>query len=271
MNTALTIAGSDAGGGAGIQADLKTFQEYGVFGTSVITVLTAQNTKGVQAIYPQTEQAVADQMHSVLSDIGADAVKTGMLYSAGIIETVADLIEHYQVKNLVIDPVMYAKGGAALLRRDAMDALKSRLLPLASLITPNLHEACEIIGLDDIRTVEQMKEAAKRMLELGPAHVLLKGGHLDDDICVDILCTGDQVIELEAQRVHTRHTHGTGCTLSAAIAAGLARGLSMEESVSLGKKFITAAIANSPSVGHGIGPVGHHAYRDKFHWSKSLV
>lgn len=266
MKTALTIAGSDSGGGAGIQADLKTFQEYGVFGTSVITVLTAQNTQGVQGIFPQTEQAVAEQLVAVLSDIGADAVKTGMLYSAGIIETVAQILQQYKIKKLVIDPVMYAKGGAALLRKDARTILKERLIPLASLITPNIPEACEILEIDEIKTVEEMKNAVKQLFELGPASVLLKGGHMESEVCIDIFYNGTELITLEEPRIHTKHTHGTGCTLSAAIAAGLARGITIEQSVSLAKRYITAAISESLLVGKGIGPVGHHAYRKQFQW-----
>lgn len=269
LYTAMTIAGSDSGGGAGIQADLKTFQEYGVFGTSVITVITAQNTQGVQQIFPQSEQAVAEQIHAVLSDIGADAVKTGMLYSDKIIELIADLIRQYQVNNLVIDPVMYAKGGAPLLRQDAMAALKERLLPLAALITPNLPEACEILGIEKIRNKQQMKDAAKRMLELGSKCVLLKGGHLDDEVCVDLLYDGSDWVELNAKRVNTPHTHGTGCTLSAAIAAGLARGMTMKDSVALAKQYITTSIKHSPIIGQGIGPVGHHAFREHFPWASN--
>lgn len=258
---ALTIAGSDSGGGAGIQADLKTFQELGVFGMSAITVLTAQNTLGVQGVYPQTVESIAAQLDSVLSDIGADAVKTGMLYSAEIITVVADKLVQHGGPTLVVDPVMYAKGGTPLLKQEAMDALRTRLLPLATVITPNVPEACELIGEKEIATVGQMEEAAVRLHELGSAYVLLKGGHLAGDTSVDVLYDGRTFLHLQTTRIQTKHTHGTGCTLSAAIAAELAKGHSVEQAVRTAKAFITAAIEHALPIGGGIGPTHHGAYR----------
>lgn len=261
--TALTVAGSDSGGGAGIQADLKTFQELGAFGMSVITVLTAQNTLGVQGVYPQTVEAVEAQLDSVLSDIGAQAVKTGMLYSADIIRAVVRKLREYQVDALVVDPVMFAKGGSPLLQREAMDALKRELLPLAAVITPNVPEACELLGVPQIGEGEEAVEAARELLKLGPRYVLLKGGHREGAESVDLLMGGGrpEPIYFAAERIATRHTHGTGCTMSAAIAAGLARGLAVEEAVRIAKSFITAAIRHALPIGGGIGPTDHGAYR----------
>ncbi len=259
----LTIAGSDSGGGAGIQADLKTFQEFETFGMSVITVLTAQNTLGVQGVFPQSEEAIEAQLDSVLSDIGADAVKTGMLYSAEIIRLVARKLRQYPVGPIVVDPVMYAKGGAPLLQREAMDALKSELLPLAALITPNVPEACEILGVTSIGNEEDALRAARELLRFSPRYVLLKGGHMEGKNAKDILVGGelDEPVIYECGRIQTRHTHGTGCTLSAAIAAELAKGRPIREAVQIAKSFITAAIASGLDIGGGIGPTDHGAYR----------
>ncbi|WP_199614779.1 bifunctional hydroxymethylpyrimidine kinase/phosphomethylpyrimidine kinase [Paenibacillus alkalitolerans] len=260
---ALTIAGSDSGGGAGIQADLKTFQEFGVFGMSVITVVTAQNTLGVQGVYPQSLEAVETQIDSVLSDIGADAVKTGMLYSAEIIRLTARKLRQYDVSNLVVDPVMYAKGGTPLLLQEAMDALMHELLPLATVVTPNMPEACRLCGVPAIESLDQMKEAAHKLLdEFGPAYVLLKGGHLPGGQSVDLLAGRDgDMVTFSSDRIFTKHTHGTGCTLAAAVTAGLAAGSTVEEAVSTAKQFITAAISSSLDIGGGIGPTDHSAYR----------
>ncbi len=258
---ALTIAGSDSGGGAGIQADLKTFQELDVYGMSVITVLTAQNTLGVQGVYPQSLEAIEAQIDSVLSDIGADATKTGMLFSTDIISLVARKLRHYKVRNLVIDPVMYAKGGTPLLQLEAMDALKRELLPLATLITPNIPEACGILGIQEITTEGDMAEVAEKLLECGAEYVLLKGGHLSSDEAVDLLMERNEAMYFRSPRINTRHTHGTGCTLAAAIAAQLAKGYSVKEAVATAKQFITAAISNSLAIGGGIGPTDHAAFR----------
>lgn len=258
---ALTIAGSDSGGGAGIQADLKTFQELNAYGTSVITALTAQNTLGVHGVYPQRIDCVDAQLDAVLSDIGADAVKTGMLFSAEIITHVADKLEQYGIKQLVVDPVMIAKGGAPLLQREAVQALTERLLPIATLVTPNIPEACHLLGIERLTDLVQMREASYRLLELGAKAVLLKGGHLEGETAVDLFYDGHAFIELTHPRIHTPHTHGTGCTLSAAITAELAKGAALEAAVRTGKAFISAAIAHAGPVGGGIGPTCHAAYR----------
>ncbi|MFV8826627.1 bifunctional hydroxymethylpyrimidine kinase/phosphomethylpyrimidine kinase [Alkalihalobacterium sp. APHAB7] len=262
MNIALTIAGSDSGGGAGIQADLKTFQELGAFGTSVITAITAQNTLGVHGVFPQSIAAIEAQLDAVLSDMGTDSVKTGMLFSAEIIELVAHKLEHYHVNNIVVDPVMIAKGGASLLQDAAVEALVTKLLPLATVITPNLPEAAKILGVDEMTTLEGMESAAKKLHELGPKYVVLKGGHLQgDEKSTDILYDGENITLLEAERVSTKNTHGTGCTFAAAIAAQLAKGDEITVAVKTAKQFISAAIAHSLSIGKGIGPTNHAAYR----------
>ncbi|OLO26924.1 bifunctional hydroxymethylpyrimidine kinase/phosphomethylpyrimidine kinase [Alkalihalophilus pseudofirmus] len=262
MNKALTIAGSDSGGGAGIQADLKTFQELGTFGTSVITALTAQNTLGVHGVFPQTAEAIEAQLDAVLSDIGTDAVKTGMLFSPEIIELVADKLKQYNVENIVVDPVMIAKGGASLLQDAAVDALVTKLLPLATVITPNLPEAAKVLGIKEMTTLEEMESAAKKLHGLGPKYVVLKGGHLEGDTkSTDILYDGQTITYLEAERVSTKNTHGTGCTFAAAIAAQLAKGDEIADAVKTAKQFISAAITHSLSIGNGIGPTNHAAYR----------
>lgn len=258
---AMTIAGSDSGGGAGIQADLKTFQELGVFGTSAITAITAQNTLGVQGVYPLTLEAIGQQIDSVLSDIGTNAVKTGMLFSADIIRLVAEKLNRYGPYPLVVDPVMIAKGGAALLQTEAVEALRQHLLPIATVITPNVPEACALLGTESIGDIGQMTEAARRLHQFGPRYVFLKGGHLDGDEAVDVLFDGNEAILFRSPRIRTRHTHGTGCTTASAIAAGLAKQLPMAEAVSEAKRFITAAIAASLNIGQGIGPTNHAAWR----------
>ncbi|WP_209125360.1 bifunctional hydroxymethylpyrimidine kinase/phosphomethylpyrimidine kinase [Alkalihalobacillus sp. BA299] len=262
MNKALTIAGSDSGGGAGIQADLKTFQELGTFGMSVITALTAQNTLGVHGVFPQSIEAIEAQLDAVLSDIGTDAVKTGMLFSAEIIELVAEKLKQYHVNNVVVDPVMIAKGGASLLQDAAVEALISKLLPLATVITPNLPEAAKILKMKEMTTLAEMESAAKKLHELGPKYVVLKGGHLEGNTkSTDILYDGQEIILLEAERIRTKNTHGTGCTFAAAIAAQLAKGDDITAAVKTAKEFISAAITHSLSIGGGIGPTNHAAYR----------
>lgn len=264
IGKALTIAGSDCGGGAGIQADLKTFQERDVFGMSVITVLTAQNTLGVHGVFPQTLEAIRAQIDAIFQDMGADAVKTGMLFSEEIIHLVADKLQQYKVKNVVVDPVMIAKGGAALLQKEAMVALKTRILPLATVITPNIPEACEILGLASIETVAEMEAAALGIQKLGPKFVVLKGGHLEgENEAVDILYDGKDYHYFETKRVKTIHTHGTGCTYAAAITAELAKGQDIKAAVTTAKSFIQAAIEQSLCIGKGIGPTKHSAYRTK--------
>ncbi|WP_332691101.1 bifunctional hydroxymethylpyrimidine kinase/phosphomethylpyrimidine kinase [Halalkalibacter lacteus] len=257
----LTIAGSDSGGGAGIQADIKTFQELHTFGMSVITALTAQNTLGVHGVFPQSLEAIEAQLDAVLSDIGTDAVKTGMLFSAEIISLVASKLKEYEVKNIVVDPVMIAKGGASLLQEEAVRALIEELLPIATVITPNLPEAAKMLGQKEMETLEEMKQAAIDLHKMGPDYIVLKGGHLLDGPAVDLLYDGEMIYELKTERIKTKHTHGTGCTFAAAIAAELAKGHSIKEATEVAKSFITAAISDSLSIGNGIGPTNHAAYR----------
>lgn len=258
VSRALTIAGSDSGGGAGIQADLKTFTVLGVYGMSALTAITAQNTLGVHGIYNLPLQAIEEQIDAVASDIGVDAVKTGMLSQVPIIETVARKIKEHNIPNLVVDPVMVAKGGAKLLESDSQHALITHLLPLATVVTPNLPEAEVLTGLS-IRTVEDMKEAAKKIHAFGPRYVVVKGGHLEGD-ALDILFDGETFEIFVTDRYETRHTHGTGCTFSAAITAELAKGRSIHAAVETAKDFITCAIRDTLGLGQGHGPTNHWAY-----------
>jgi len=263
MKKALTIAGSDSGGGAGIQADLKTFQELGVYGMSALTAVTAQNTLGVQGVFPMTAEAVARQVQSVGEDIGTDAVKTGMLFNAEIIEAVAEKIKELCWERVVIDPVMIAKGGASLLQQQAVSALKEHLLPLCLIITPNIPEAEVLTGMS-IRTIGEKKEAAKRIHELGAKNIVIKGGHDEETVqSVDVLFDGTDFTYFSTPRIGTKNTHGTGCTFSAAVTAQLAKGASVHESVSVAKEFIQAAIANPLDIGNGHGPTNHWAYNTK--------
>lgn len=256
--TALTVAGSDSGGGAGIQADLKTFHQFGVYGMSAITAITAQNTLGVAGVYPLPSEAIASQMTEVLRDIGADAIKTGMLFDAEIIRVVAEQIRSFQLKNLVVDPVMVAKGGAKLLLDQAIAALREHLLPLAYVVTPNLPEAECLTGLA-MTSIPEMREGAKRIHDMGARHVMMKGGHLDSDDIVDLLFDGEVFYEFPHCRVNTKHTHGTGCTFSAALTAELAKGTSLLSAVERAKRFIVEAIATAPQLGGGHGPTNHWA------------
>jgi hydroxymethylpyrimidine/phosphomethylpyrimidine kinase len=251
---ALTIAGSDSGGGAGIQADLKTFAVLGVWGMSAITSVTVQNTQGVTGISDLPAGIVGAQIRSVVADIGVDAAKTGMLSSAEIIEAVADAVEETGVSNLVVDPVFLSKHGDPLLREDAVDVLAKRVVPLATLVTPNLPEAAALAGFN-VGSREQMEDAAGAILGLGARAVLVKGGHLEDGRADDLFAEGDRVEWIEGERIDTPHTHGTGCVLSAAISAHLARGSGLEDAVRAGKAFVTEAIRHALAVGHGIGPV----------------
>jgi hydroxymethylpyrimidine/phosphomethylpyrimidine kinase len=260
LKRALTIAGSDSGGGAGIQADLKTFGALGVYGASVLTALTAQNTLGVQAVFEAPPQFVTAQIDSVLGDIGADAVKTGMLSNAAIIEAVAEGIRRHAVPALVVDPVMVAKSGDPLLREDACSTLIERLLPLATVVTPNLPEAGVLTGLG-IARLDDMREAARRIHALGPAWVVVKGGHLSQagDV-VDLLFDGQTFHEYRSPRLETRNTHGTGCTFASAIAAGLAKGLPVVEAVAQAKAYLASVLHASVGLHLGDGPHGpmHH-------------
>ncbi len=258
MKRILTIAGSDSGGGAGIQADLKAITLLGGFGMSVLTALTAQNTVGVQGIHEVPASFVEKQIDSVLSDIGADAIKTGMLSNAEIIEVVAKKIKQYGVKTVVVDPVMIAKSGDSLLRKDAQDSLIRRLIPLAMVVTPNLLEASVLTGLK-INSIEGMKRAARRIYELGAKNVVVKGGHLKG-LAIDLLYDGKQYIEIEGRRIETKNTHGTGCTFASALATLLARGDSVQDAVRKSKTFITLAIQSGISLGRGVGPTNPAAY-----------
>jgi len=254
LPVALTIAGSDSGGGAGIQADLKTFAALGVHGTSALTAITAQNTLGVIDILEVPPALVAAQIEAVMLDIGAQAAKTGMLSSAAIIEAVVSAITHFDIVNLVVDPVMVAKGGARLLRDDAVDALRRRLLPLAAVVTPNLPEAEVLLGRS-IRTLDDRRQAARDLVALGARAAVVKGGHGDEDQAIDHYFDGTDLIELRSPRIATSNTHGSGCVFSAAIAAGLAKGSDSLASVHHAKEFITGAIERSLEVGRGHGPV----------------
>ena len=259
----LTIAGSDSGGGAGIQADLKTISANRCYGMSVITALTAQNTLGVTAIHAVPVDFVAAQMDAVLSDIGADAVKIGMLFSPELIRTVADGLRRHGAKNIVLDPVMVAQSGDKLLQDEAVAAIKEHLIPLADLITPNLPEASVLLDRE-ITSEADLSAAATDLAAMGAGNVLIKGGHLESENSDDCLYLGDErrLVTLAGERVVTRNNHGTGCTLSSAIAAYLARGEDMETAVRLGKDYITGAIQAGAAyeIGRGNGPV-HHFFR----------
>ena len=253
LPVALTIAGSDSGGGAGIQADLKTFAALGVHGTTAITALTAQNTVTVTDILEIPTTMIRAQIDAVVEDLGVQAAKTGMLSSAAIIEAVAAAVAAHGIENLVVDPVMVAKGGARLLREDAVDALRTWLLPLAAILTPNLPEV-EVLLRRRVATLAERRQAARDLLALGPRAVVVKGGHADGD-ALDIYWDGATWEELPAERLATINTHGSGCVFSAAIAAGLANGLDPPTAVRGAKEFITGAIASSLELGHGHGPV----------------
>jgi hydroxymethylpyrimidine/phosphomethylpyrimidine kinase len=256
---ALTIAGSDSGGGAGIQADLKTFSAFRVFGMSVVTALTAQNTVGVQGVHNVPAEFVARQIDSVLGDLGADAVKIGMLSTASIVHAVADRLRAWQYPRVVVDPVMIAKSGDALLESDAREALRTEILPLAFLVTPNLHEAAALADMP-VKTEDDMEEAARRIQALGPRHVLVKGGHLAH-AATDILWDGRAVTRFPGEHLASSNTHGTGCTFSSAIAAGLAHGVDLERAVREGKAYVTAAIRAGFPAGRGVGVLRHFVER----------
>jgi hydroxymethylpyrimidine/phosphomethylpyrimidine kinase len=256
MRTALTIAGSDSGGGAGIQADLKTFAAHGVYGTSALTAVTAQNTLGVTTWQALPADLVIAQIEAVAGDIGADAVKTGMLANAAIVEAVAATIESLELPLVVVDPVMVAKGGDSLLEEDAIHAIRAELLPRAHVVTPNIPEA-EILAGIPIRSLEEMRLAGRRILELGPRVVLVKGGHLEGPEAIDVVCTGTEEYELRGRRVSSRHTHGTGCTLASAIAANLALGKPDRQAIEDARAYLEGAIEHAPGIGRGHGPLNH--------------
>ena len=262
----LTIAGSDSGGGAGIQADLKTFAALGCYGMSAITALTAQNTQGVRGIHPVPPDFAAAQIAAVFEDIGTDAVKIGMLYSAELIRTVARDLARFGARNIVLDPVMLAQSGDRLLQDDAVGAIREHLMPLTDVVTPNLPEAEVLVGRP-IRALEDMQAAARELAGCGGRAVLIKGGHREDADSTDVLYLkdGDRMVAIPGERIPTRNNHGTGCTLSSAIAAYLARGETIESSVRRAKAFISAAIRAGTAyrLGHGHGPVHHfHAWWD---------
>lgn len=259
IRNVLSIAGSDPSGGAGIQADLKAFSARGVYGMAVLTALTAQNTQGVSGVHLVPPQFVADQINAVFADVRVDAVKIGMIANAGIAEAVAGALTDHRDIPIVIDPVMIAKGGAALLAPEAVDVLTRRLLPLATLLTPNLPEAAALLHQPVATSRADMAAQAERLLALGPAAVLVKGGHLDSDESPDVLATAAGLHWFEARRVPTKNTHGTGCTLSSALAAELAKGASAREAVAIAKDYLAGAVAaaGNLTVGSGHGPVQH--------------
>jgi hydroxymethylpyrimidine/phosphomethylpyrimidine kinase len=256
MQIALTIAGSDSGGGAGIQADLKTFHQFGVFGTSVITAVTAQNTVGVRGWEALSPALVRQQIEAVAEDLPPSALKSGMLATSDLVETVAEAIRALELPNYVLDPVMVATSGDRLLVPQAERQIAVSLVPLAALVTPNLDEA-RILTAQEVRTVEQMEEAGRTLVKMGAAAALVKGGHLDSTEVVDVLVTADGVRRFTHRRLATDSTHGTGCTLSAGVAAGLALGHPLERAVDDALDFVHRAMAAAPGLGHGHGPLNH--------------
>lgn len=253
---ALTVAGSDSGGGAGIQADLKTFAAHGVYGLSVITAVTAQNTQGVSAVQVLKPATVLSQIGAVITDFSVAALKTGMLANATLVEAVARAIRSAQLGPLVVDPVMVSKSGDRLLDERAVAALTGELLPLAALVTPNLPEAEVLTGMR-VRTLEDQREAARRIVGMGARAVVVKGGHTESAEIVDVLLDGQSLTEFRIARVPGTNTHGTGCTFSAAITAQLALGLGIREAIPLAQAYVAKAIRNAPGLGHGHGPMGH--------------
>ena len=260
--TALTIAGSDSGGGAGIQADLKAFEAHGVFGMSVVTAVTAQNSHSVTAIHDIPVAVVAAQIDAVAEDFPVGAVKTGMLASPEIVAAVAEGIEQHSLGPVVVDPVMVSKSGDALLAPEAVGAVAERLFPIATLVTPNAHEAARLAGFD-VRTLDDARRAADAILRLGPGAVLIKGGHLDGESeAVDVLMWADGESVFREARVDTPHTHGTGCTYASAIAANLARGLGLAEAVQRARSYLQQAILHAVPLGSGHGPTRHFWFLD---------
>ena len=255
MKRALTIAGSDSGGGAGIQADLKTFSAFRIYGASVVTAITAQNTIGVRAVHAVPGEVVRDQLEAVLDDIGVDAMKTGMLFSVEIIEAVAAVLEARRPPRLVVDPVMIAKSGAELLKAEARKSVVKSIFPLCEVLTPNLPEAAIILD-SPVRDAGDMRDAARALFDLGPRFVVMKGGHLEGEI-TDILHDGVDFFELRGPRIMTPHTHGTGCTFSAALAACLARGYTVKEAFESARAYVVRAMKAAPGIGAGQGPLNH--------------
>ncbi len=269
---ALTIAGSDSGGGAGIQADLKTFAALGVYGMSAVTAITAQNTLGVTAVAEVPLEVIDDQIEAVVTDIGVDAVKTGMLSSSGIVECVSNAVKRLELSPLVVDPVMVAASGAQLLQDEAVESVKQRLIPLAAVVTPNVPEAEVLTGLE-IDSVEDMELAGGELLVMGAEAAVVKGGHLDDGSgrVTDVLVTRDGVKHITSFRIETTSNHGTGCTFASAIAAHLAHGLALADAVDLAQRYVWQAMANAKAIGQGNGPLNHmyaHDYDLSDHKSK---
>lgn len=265
MNIALTIAGSDSGGGAGIQADLKTFQELDVFGASVITAVTAQNTIGVSGISALHPLFVKSQLDALYDDFSIAALKTGMLFSAEMIEIVAEVLQErdWQKQAIVVDPVMIAKGGANLLQDTAIEAMRRQLLPMAAVCTPNIPEAEVLTGLR-IERQEQIREAAEHLLDYGMQAVVMKGGHWQttgEHVVDHVFMRSGERFQLHAPRIATNHTHGTGCTFSAAITAELAKGVQLRQAIITAKRYVHAAIAHPLELGRGHGPTNHFAYK----------
>ena len=255
MKNVLTIAGSDTCGGAGIQADLKAFSAQGTYGMSVITAVTVQNTQGVFGCQDITPDIIKGQIDAIFTDINVSAVKVGMVSQIETIHAIADKLEQYQAKNVVVDPVMISKSGFDLMQPDAKETLIKRLIPLAYVVTPNLPEAEVITGMK-IDNLEGMEKAAREIYKMGAKNVLIKGGHLEND-ATDLLFDGEKIIALKSDRIPTKNTHGTGCTLSSAIAANLAKGKSVEEAVRISKNYITVAIEHALDIGKGVGPTNH--------------
>ena len=252
----LTIAGSDSGGGAGIEADLKTFTALQVYGMASLTSITAQNTKGVFATHDLPPELVARQIDVVIEDLGVDAAKSGMLSNAGIVEAVADRVSHHRIENYVLDPVMISESGQPLLEQDAIETLKEKLLPLALIVTPNAAE-CEALTGRALTDEAGMREAARAIHALGARHVLVKGGHIEGSNAIDVLYDGSEFETFSAPRIDTLNTHGTGCTYAAAIAANLAKGLSLRDAVGAAKEYVTGAIRHAFNLGKGPGPLNH--------------
>lgn len=254
----LSVAGSDPSGGAGIQADLKTFSALGVYGAAAITALTAQNTRGVTGVFPVPGSFVADQLEALFTDLDVRAVKTGMLGGPDVVDAVVAALTKHRIARVVVDPVMVAASGDRLVDDETVVAIRDRLLPVATIVTPNLPEAAALLGWDDV-TSESMMKAAESLLTLGPSAALVKGGHADGAEAVDVLADEDGCREYRAPRVQTRNTHGTGCTLASAIAARLAHGASLRDAVDVGKRYVTGALraADSLRIGTGRGPVHH--------------
>ena len=259
---AMTIAGSDSGAGAGIQADLKTFAALGVYGTSVITAVTSQNTLRVTDLLELPTSLISSQIDAVMSDIGTDVVKTGMLSSSAIIETVARKLQELGLRELVVDPVMVAKGGDRLLQEEAVESLRSLLIPLAQVVTPNAPEA-EVLTEREVKTLTDARAAARELVRMGARAAVVKGGHLEG-AATDVLYDGEEFLEFTAQRIETTSTHGTGCTFASAIAAGLAKRFTLRDAVAQAKEYVTASIRSAFPMGRGHGPLNHfHMLRDR--------